>query len=94
MDELLTGRQEVIIAFERGIFSTRHIGAIDDEDDDDNYMNLDTLIIVKKHDILKKLKQNTDIIICRPDKGNGVVILYRTFYISSKKKMLNDQKKF
>ena len=46
MDELLTGRQEVIIAFERGIFSTRHIGAIDDEDDDDNYMNLDTLIIV------------------------------------------------
>ena len=24
----------------------RHIGAIDDEDDDDNYMNLDTLIIV------------------------------------------------
>ena len=93
MDELLTGRQEVIIAFERRIFSTRHIGAIDDEDDDDNYMNLDTLIIVKKHDILKKLKQNTDII-CRPDKGNGVVIFYRTFYISSKKKMLNDQKKF
>ena len=94
MDELLTGRQEVIVAFERGIFSTSHIGAIDDEDDDDNYMNLDTLIIVKKHDILKKLKQNTDIIICRPDKGNGVVIFYRTFYISSKKKMLNDQKKF
>ena len=46
MDELLTGRQEVIIAFERGIFAMRHIGAIDDEDDDDNYVNLDTLIIV------------------------------------------------
>ena len=43
MDELLTGRQEVIIAFERGIFSMRHIGAIDDEDDDDNYMNDDVL---------------------------------------------------
>lgn len=43
MDELLTGRQEVIIAFERGIFSMRHIGVIDDEDDDDNYMNDDVL---------------------------------------------------
>ena len=42
---------------------------------------------IRKHDILKKLKQNTDIIICRPDKGNGVVIFYRTFYISSMKKI-------
>ena len=47
---------------------------------------------IRKHNILKKLKQNTDIIICRPDKGSGVVILDRTFYISSVKKLLNDEK--
>ena len=33
------------------------------------------------------------IIICRPDKRNGVVILDRTFFISSMKKLLNDEKK-
>ena len=49
---------------------------------------------IRKHNILKKLKQNTDIIICRSDKGKGVVILDRTFYISSMKKLLNDEKKF
>ena len=49
---------------------------------------------IRKHNILKKLKQNTVIIICRPDKGNVVVILDRTFYISSMKKLLNDEKKF
>ena len=30
---------------------------------------------LKKHKILKRLKHNKDIIILRPDKGNGVVVL-------------------
>ena len=34
---------------------------------------------IRKQNILKKLKQNTDFIICRPDKGNGV--LDRTFLV-------------
>ena len=48
---------------------------------------------IRKHNILKKLKQNTDIIIGRPVKGNGVVILDRIIYISSMKKLLNDENK-
>ena len=36
---------------------------------------------LKKHSILKKLRNNKDIIITKPDKGNGVVIMNRTVTI-------------
>ena len=36
---------------------------------------------LKKHRILKKLKNNKDIMITKPDKGNGVVIMDRNSYI-------------
>ena len=36
---------------------------------------------LKKHRILKRLKKNVDIVITRPDQGNGVIILDRSEYL-------------
>ena len=49
---------------------------------------------LKKHGILKKLKNNSDIVIVKPDKGNAVVILDRTSYDECLLKILNDTSKF
>ena len=35
---------------------------------------------MEKHGILKKLRERTSIVITRPGKGNGVVILDKTVY--------------
>jgi hypothetical protein len=50
----------------------------------------------KKEDlnILKSLGKNKDIVICRPDKGKGVVILNKNDYISKLNSILNDNTKF
>ena len=34
-----------------------------------------------KHKIIKKPRNNKDILITKPDKGNGVIIVNRTIYI-------------
>ena len=49
---------------------------------------------LKKHGILKKLRDNKNIIICRPDKGNGVVIIDKSIYIRKMLELLNDSSKF
>ena len=49
---------------------------------------------LKKHNILKKLRQNKDIVITRPDKGNGVVILNRKDYNDMMYEILSDITKF
>jgi len=49
---------------------------------------------LKKHSIMKQLQKKQKIIITRPDKGNGVVILNKDQYISSIKSLLNDELKF
>ena len=49
---------------------------------------------LKKHGILKKLKNNSDIVIVKPDKGNAVVILDRSSYDECLLKILNDTSKF
>ena len=43
---------------------------------------------------LKKLSKNRDIVILRPDKGNGVVILNKVDYINKVKSLLSDASKF
>ena len=50
----------------------------------------------KKDDflILKKLSQKKDIIICRPDKGKGVVLLNRNDYNQKMNEILSDSSKF
>ena len=47
-----------------------------------------------KHCILKKLHNDTDIFILRPDKGNGVVVLNRRDYEKSIKNLMNEKTKF
>ena len=47
-----------------------------------------------KHGILKKLRNNKDIVILRPDKGNGVVIMDAITYKSKMYELLNDESKF
>ncbi len=49
---------------------------------------------LKKHGILKKLRNNENIIICKPDKGNGVVIIDKVVYINKMLDLLNDPSKF
>ena len=47
-----------------------------------------------KHKILKKLRNNVDILITKPDKGNGVIIVNRAIYMSSLYEITNDTSKF
>ena len=49
---------------------------------------------LKKHSILKKLKNKKDIIITRPDKGNGVVVMNRSDYHHQILRIINDTTKF
>ena len=47
-----------------------------------------------KHRILKNLRNNKDIIITKPDKGAGVVILNKNDYIKMSHEIINDKAKF
>ena len=49
---------------------------------------------LKKHKILNRLKRNKNIVIVKPDKGNGVVILDRNKYNENILKLISDQSKF
>ena len=46
-----------------------------------------------KHRILKKLRNDKEIVILRPDKGSGVVVLNRRDYENSIKNLINDKNK-
>ena len=50
--------------------------------------------ILEKYNVLKKLRQKEEIIITRPDKGNGVVILNRKDYNEMMHELFNDTTKF
>ena len=43
---------------------------------------------------IKSLRRNEKILITRPDKGSGVVILYKSDYITKMGNILNDASKF
>ena len=47
-----------------------------------------------KHRILKKLRNDKEIVILRPDKGSGVVVLNRRDYEKLIKNLINDKTKF
>ena len=49
---------------------------------------------LEKHRILKRLQKNKDIVITKPDKGNGVVILDRAEYLKMVYEVVNDSSKF
>ena len=50
--------------------------------------------VLRQHSVLKKLQNNKDIVICKPDKGNGVVILDRHLYDKEIMKLVDDKTKF
>ena len=49
---------------------------------------------LKKHGILKKLRENKDIVITHPDKGNGVVIMNQKDYDKAMCDILENSSKF
>ena len=49
---------------------------------------------LKRHGILKKLKNNKDIVVTRPDKGESVVIMNRKDYYDSVSSLIQDPQKF
>ena len=44
------------------------------------YHSISSLLILRQHHILRNLRNNKDIVITKPDKGNGVVILNQNLY--------------
>ena len=51
--------------------------------------------VTREHlDAIKELKRNKDLVITRPDKGNGVVIIARKDYVEKMKPILDDRTKF
>ena len=49
---------------------------------------------IKTHKVLKNLHKNKDIVILKPDKGNGVVVLNKLDYIKGINDIINDKQKF
>ena len=53
-----------------------------------------TVTDLKSYKLLKDLRKNKNIVILKPDKGNGVVVLDRTAYDSVILKIISDTSKF
>ena len=49
--------------------------------------------MLKEHNILEKLTRNKDIVVTRPDKGNGVVVMDRVIYNQQMYALLSDKNK-
>ena len=58
------------------------------------YTYKSSLCILSKHCVLQNLRKNKDIIIAKPDKGNGVVILDRKLYDNAIQEIISDTSKF
>ena len=50
--------------------------------------------ILRQHRVLRNLKKNKDIVITKPDKGNGVVLLDRKLYDNAIQELISDTSKF
>ena len=50
--------------------------------------------ILRQHRVLRNLRKNKDIVITKPDKGNGVVILDRKLYDNAIQELISDTSKF
>ena len=50
--------------------------------------------ILRQHRVLRNLRKNKDIVITKPDKGNGVVILDRKLYNNAIEEIISDSSKF
>ena len=50
--------------------------------------------ILRQHRVLRNLRKNKDIVITKPDEGNGVVILDQKLYNNAIEKIISDTSKF
>ena len=50
--------------------------------------------ILRQHRVLRNLRKNKDIVITKPDQGNGVVILDRKLYNNAIEEIISDSSKF
>ena len=50
--------------------------------------------ILRQHRVLRNLRKNKDIVITKPDKGNGIVILDRKLYNNAIEEIISDTSKF
>ena len=50
--------------------------------------------ILRQHGVLRNLRKNKDIVITKPNKGNGVVILDQKFYNNAIEEIISDTSKF
>ena len=53
-----------------------------------------SLNTLKKHKILEKLRRNKDIVIIRPDMGNGVVVMDRVIHNQQMDALLSERPSF
>ena len=49
--------------------------------------------ILRQHRVLRNLRKNKDIVITKPDKGNGVIILDQKFYNNIIEEIISDTSK-
>ena len=50
--------------------------------------------ILREHHVLRNLRKNKDIVLSKPDKGNGVVILDRKLYNNAIEEIISDTSEF
>ena len=50
--------------------------------------------VLRQHQVLRNLRKNKDIVITKPDKGNGVVILDGKHYNNAIEEIISDTSKF
>ena len=49
---------------------------------------------IRKHKIIKRLQNNKNLVITRPDKGSGTVILDKVKYMNELRKIVSNTEKF
>ena len=59
-----------------------------------NFTPPNFLLTLEDYETLKGLKEDKNIVLIKPDKGNGVVILNHPDYTSKMDAVLNDETKF
>ena len=50
--------------------------------------------MLRQHHVLRNLRKNRDVVITKPNKGNGVVILHRKLYDNAFQEIISDTSKF
>ena len=58
------------------------------------YNNKPSPCILRQHRVLRNLRKDKDIVITKPDKGNGVLILDRKLYNNAIEEIISDTSKF